>query len=267
LRNPKHTQISRLQACASTLLLLLIENISPVFAEDGIFKLTSGVDYSTGKYGQQESTDITCIPFTGKYEVDRWTLKLTVPWIKIVGNGVVTGNDALLVSNNNSSRRTSESGLGDVVSGVTYTAIESAENGFILDTTGKIKFGTASYQRGLGTGENDYTVQIDAYKIIEKFTLMGTLGYKKLGDPDNYDLYNVWFGSLGVNYKFDDKNSGGTFVDLRQRASEYGTNLREYTVYYSHKFNQTYKLQTYLSHGDTRSSADWGGGIMLGYTW
>lgn len=248
-------------------ILALISFTFPAIADEGKLKLTTGIDYSTGKYGQQTSTDITSIPLVGKYESDRWTFKLSVPWIKIVGPGAVTGNDALLVSNNTNTRRTSESGLGDIVTSISYTAIESVENKFILETTGKIKFGTASYQRGLGTGENDYTAQLDAYKILNHFTLMGTLGYKKLGDPQNIDLYNVWFGSVGMQYKIDDKNSAGAYMDLRQRSSAYGTNLREYTVYLSHKLNPSYKLQTYLTHGDTRSSADWGGGIMLGYSW
>ncbi len=248
------------------LFLLLVSITSS--AETGAFSFTTGVDYSSGKYGQADTTDITCVPFTGKYEQDRLTLKLTVPWIQIVGTGAVTGGvNNLIVVGNSNKVRTRESGLGDIITSATYSVIESPANKFVLDVTGKVKFGTASYSRGLGTGENDYTVETDAYKTFEQVTLLGSLGYRVLGDPKQYNLNNVWFGSFGAAYKFNAANSAGAYVDLRQATSASGTDLREYTVYYVHKFNPQYKLQTYLVHGDTRSSADWGGGLMLGYSW
>jgi hypothetical protein len=236
-------------------------------AETDTFKLISGIHYSTGKYGQKDSTDITSIPFIGKYEHDKFTFKASIPWLRIVGNGSVTGNDNLVVSNKTTSTRTTQSGFGDIVTSVSYAAIELPSSQFLLETTAKIKFGTASYRHGLGTGENDYTLQTDAYKTFEKATLMGSIGYKVLGDPDYIDLNNVWYGSLGVAYKFNTANSAGFYIDLRQATSDSGTNLREYTVYHSYKINTTYNLQSYLVHGDTQSSTDWGGGIMLGYRW
>ena len=247
-------------------LLLLVSITSS--ADTGAFSFSTGVDYSSGKYGQADTTDITCIPFTSKYELNRLTLKLTVPWIQIVGTGAVTGgSNNIIVLGKSNMARTRESGLGDVITSATYTVIESPSNKFILDATAKVKFGTASFSRGLGTGENDYIVEADAYKTFEQTTLFGTLGYRVLGDPNYINLNNVWFGSLGAAYKFDAANSAGAYVDLRQATSDVGTSLREYTAYYVHKFNEQYKLQTYLMHGDTSSSADWGGGLMLGYSW
>jgi hypothetical protein len=39
------------------------------FASDtGVFRLTSGVDYSSGTYGSNDRTDITLISIIGKYD-------------------------------------------------------------------------------------------------------------------------------------------------------------------------------------------------------
>jgi hypothetical protein len=251
-------------------IIIFLASVYPCIAmsaDTDSFKIITGINYSTGKYGQKTSTDITSIPFIGKYEHNNFTFKVSVPWLKIVGDGSVTGGDGLVIANNNTSKRTSESGLGDIVTSISYSAIELPSDKFLLETTAKIKFGTASSKRGLGTGENDYTLQADAYKTLDKATLMATLGYKVLGDPDYINLNNVWFGSLGVAYKFNQKNSVGAYIDLRQATSNSSTNLREYTIYHFYKINPNYNLQSYLTHGDTRSSTDWGGGILLGYRW
>lgn len=235
---------------------------------EGTFSLTSGVDYSTGKYGQSQSTDITYVPFIGKYEIDNTTIKLVVPWVQIKGPGDVVGGTAPVVLGKSNRPITTESGLGDVVLSATQTIAQLGETKpLILDVTGKIKFATASSSKGLGTGENDYTVSLDAYKAIpHHFTLFGDIGYKVLGDPSGINLNNVWFSSAGVSYKINPTSSAGLMGNIRQATLNTSQPLRELTAFATHKFSAQYKLQGYLSHGYSESSTDWGGGMMLGVT-
>ncbi len=237
----------------------------PAYAE-GTLGFTTGVDYSSGKYGQSEKTRITYVPLIAKYELDRWSFKAVVPWLRIDGPGGVSA-DSRINTGAVVTRRTVESGLGDVVLGATYSALMLNEPKFYMDIGAKVKLPTASESKGLGTGETDYTLSTDVYKTLDQLTLMGTLGYKVLGDPSGVNLNNVWFTSIGAVYKIDDQNSLGATMDLRQATTDQSTGLREYTVFYSHKFNETYKLQTYAVAGDTTSSVDYGAGAMLAISW
>jgi len=162
-----------------------------------------------------------------------------------------------------------KAGLGDIVSSLTYTAFWLPKQKMVLDVTGKIKFATGSKSKGLSSGETDYSLAVDLYKTFDKTTLFGTVGRKFIGDPggSSYSLQNVWYGTLGAAYKINQKNSMGLFLDLREAAWEYNSHIREYTIYYSHKFNQKYKLQSYLTAGNTESSVDYAGGLMLGVSW
>lgn len=263
----------RLMKNNKSIIGLAILSLPPLFTStlalaDGVFSLTSGVDYSTGKYGQAESTDITYIPFVGKYETDLTTFKLTVPWLQITGPGDVVGSDATLIGNNTNRKKMTESGLGDVVFSLTHTIANIGESHpLILDLSGKIKFATASQSKALGTGENDYTIALDGYKSISNnTTLFGGLGYKQTGDPRDVDLNNVWFGSFGLSYRLNPTISAGIMADYRQATLNTLEPLREVTAFLTHKFSATYKLQSYLAHGYSDTSADWGGGLMLGYT-
>jgi hypothetical protein len=232
---------------------------------EGVFSLTSGVDYSSGKYGQSESTDITYIPFMAKYETDNTTLKLTVSWVKITGPGDVVGGSAPIVLGRANRPISTESGLGDAVLTATHTIAKLGEvNTLILDLTGKVKFATASVSKGLGTGKNDYSIALDAYKpISNNVTLFGDIGYKLLGDPNGINLNNVWFGTAGLSYKLNASSSAGMIADTRQATQNSSDPLRELTVFLSHKINEHYKLQSYITHGYSNASTDWGGGAML----
>lgn len=236
-------------------------------AADPRLSFTTGLDYSSGAYGQSEKTRITYVPFITKYELDdRWTFKAVVPWLRIDGPGGVTA-DSRITTGTSINRRTSESGLGDIVLGTTYSALQLEAQKLYIDIGAKIKLPTASESKGLGTGKTDYTLSTDIYKTFERVTLLGTVGYKVLGDPSGVALNNVWFSTVGAVYKLDDHNSMGATLDLRQATTDQATGLREYSVFYSHKFNQTYKLQTYVVAGDTTSSVDIGAGAMLAVQW
>lgn len=232
-------------------------------AEDGSFTISSGVDYSSGDYGQSIKTKIVYIPFTTRYDIGRWSLKATLPWLQIDGPGGVSGDGRVVTSDNTTARRTTESGQGDLAAGATYSAIVLNEQKFYIDLTAKVKLPTASESRGLGTGKTDYALAADVYKGMGAVTALATLGYRVLGEPTGVNLNNVWFGTVGGVYKINGQNSVGLTADYREATTSTGSALREYTLFFSHKFDDTYKLQTYLVHGDTQSSIDWGGGMML----
>ena len=246
---------------------LISSLISTVSLAEGTVGFTTGIDFSSGKYGQSEETRITYVPFIAKYDTDKWSFKAVVPWLKVDGPGGVSADSRIVTNATLGNKRTVESGLGDTVLGATYSALQFSEQKIFIDVGGKVKLPTASEKRGLGTGKTDYTFSTDVYKSYDAFTLLGTLGYRVLGDPDGVNLENVWFGTVGGVYKFDSNNSAGVTMDLREATTKGGSKLREYSVFYSHKFNDTYKLQTYLVAGDTESSVDFGAGAMLGMSW
>src|SRR3954469_13903655 len=179
---------------------LLAATTQSALGADGLTTLSTGLDYTTGKYGASESTDILYIPFTGKYEIGPWTAKLVVPWIRITGPGNVVGapGDTVVLGGASTGRRT-ESGLGDVVASAFYNVLNERSAPFGLDLGGKVKLGTADENRGLGTGKNDFSVQADAFKPMGALTPFASFGYRWYGDPSGVDFKNVFYYSLGTS--------------------------------------------------------------------
>jgi hypothetical protein len=232
----------------------------PVAADPG-FSLTTGLDYSTGKYGGTESTDMLYIPVTGKYEVDKYTLKLTVPYLQVTGPGNVVRDVGQIGPA--STTRTKQSGLGDIVVAGTYDMYGGHANGTFVDVTAKIKFGTADEAKGLGTGKNDYALQADLYKTFGKNTVFGTLGYKVMGSPPGVTLNNVFYASLGVGHQYSQETSAGLILNLQEKAFPTGFPQQELTAYVSHKLGKTWKAQAYAVKGFSNGSPDWGAGAMF----
>lgn len=231
---------------------------------NGKFSLETGMDYSTGKYGGTQSTDILYVPFTGKYQGSEWTLKLTVPYLRITGpSNVLHGIGATGATT--STTTTTRSGMGDVIMSASHSVYRNLSAGFMANLTGKVKLGTASSDQGLGTGKTDYSLQADLYQVTGKLTTFGTLGYRVYGKPSGYTLNNVFYGDLGSSYKFNQETNGGAMMILSQKVSSTGSPHAEALLFLGHKIQKNWNAQGYVLKGFTNSVPDWGAGVSLAY--
>src|SRR3954467_9024520 len=128
---------------------VLAASTSLAFAEDGTFSLGTGLTYTSGDYGTSTTTKILSIPFTARYDLDRWTLKATIPYLRISGgSSVIPGLGTVPNSNPRGRGRgaagttttttdSTASGWGDLVTSVTYNAYYDQASKLGLDVTGK----------------------------------------------------------------------------------------------------------------------------------
>ena len=257
--------------------------LSNTACADDFFSLSSGLDYSSGKYGNASATEIWYIPVTGKYVTDDWMLKLTVPYISISGPGGVVqgmgrtgmmsasssggsmggamGMGGSSMSSGSSASINSNSGLGDVVASVGHKIY--ATTALECDLVGNVKFGTASASSGLGTGQNDYSMQLDGYYRFTDSMLLTTMGYKKYGSQAGVVLNDIWYGQLGVAMSLRDSTSAGILMNMAQRASTQAADQLDATIYISEKLDDGFKITVNLLKGFADGSPDFGGSVML----
>jgi hypothetical protein len=241
----------------------------PVFAESdsGRFRITTGAEYSSGDYGGSRSIDEWYVPLTAKYLTGPWVLRLTVPYLEVTAPSgtVVTGGGGGDVVVPGSGPRKTEEGLGDIIAGVTYRDILNTERSadLAVDLTGKVKFGTADEDKGLGTGENDYTVQTDVYKFIDRFTPYATLGYRYRGDPPGANLDNGWLFTLGSMYDISDRLGCSLDYYFRESSVAGADDPQELTAAVDYRITQTENLRGYAIKGLSDGSPDWGLGLMV----
>lgn len=247
------------------LLVLLAALASAARADDGDFSLTPSIDHTSGRYGTTSVTDITTTSVMGKYETDDWTLKLTVPYLFVRGGGSVVPGVGSTVNTNPSRRREGEivTGLGDIVASATYTAYDNDAADLSIDLTGKVKFGTANRNKGLGTGANDYTAQVDLYKGFSALTVFGGIGYTVMGSTPYMELNNVYSATVGATYRSSDTTQLGLSYDARQAPSATAGAMSEATLYINRRLSDHWKSQLYVLKGFAAGSPDWGFGASI----
>jgi len=228
------------------------------------FTVSAATEYTTGTYGGDADIEDIYVPLSGTVDLRRFSFRLTVPYLSvrapegtmIIGPGgePIPGTGDL----------TTNSGLGDIIASATvYDVVYRRQRDFAIDLTGRVKFGTADAEKGLGTGETDYSVRADFLKFLDRFTLIGALGYKFRGDTADTDFNNVLTASAGGTYKFTPMLKGGLFLDYRESAISGNDSIQELSAFLSRKVSENWRLQVYVMTGFTDSSVDWGGGIQV----
>lgn len=225
---------------------------------------SSGLEYSTGTYGGDDVIEEIYLPVAVSLNFARVSLDLTVPYLSVRGPAGTAIDDPGGQPLPGSGETVTESGLGDIIAGITvYDVAYSDELGLALDLAARVKFGTADVDKGLGTGEQDFTVRADLYKFFDQATLLGSVGYKFRGDPEGVDLRNVLIASAGGIVHPSDRNSIGLFYDYRESALPDTDAISELTASFSRILNDRWALQLYVFTGFSDSSSDWGGGFAL----
>lgn len=188
-------------------------------------------------------------------------MKLTVPYLEKTGPINVI-KDIGQISQRIETTRTTESGLGDISAELRYNLYYNKTHKFLINTEGKVNFGTASESKGLGTGKIDYSFRLNAFKMFDQLTPYSRIGYKVYGSQF---LKDVFFASAGLVYKVNSIVTAGVDYSWREQVSKTAVDKHQITGFSSQKINKNWSIQEYIIKGFTRSTADWGGGLSISY--
>lgn len=237
-------------------------------AQEGELTASAGVEYTSGDYGLDEETEIVSLSLAAKYETGRWAYRASLPYLHISGPSSVVGSgEGGVTLPGQAGARRSASGFGDLVLAGSYLALHDRAAPFFLDVGAKVKLGTGDEGKGLGTGEEDLSLQAEAFKPYGALTPFAMLGYRWYGDPDGIDLDNAVYGSLGAVYRVSAATSAGASYDFRGRIVDGGARVSELVAFVSRALSADTKLQVYLLKGFADASPDHGVGAVLSHTY
>ncbi|MBW2666409.1 MAG: hypothetical protein JRE13_08980 [Deltaproteobacteria bacterium] len=223
--------------------------------------VSTGVDYSTGDFGSPTDTDLLSVPFGLKLEWEPFVLKVSSSYLRIDGDVVPVGGSPEAVEG--ASRLVS--GIGDVVLAGTYVYYPGRKVSFlpVTEITGKVKFGTANEDDGLGTGETDYEIKLDLSKRFGRVTPFGAVGYKFIGEPEGVELRNKIFAYGGLTVRVLDMLNLGLAYDWSQSAVSGRPDFHELSPFATIRFGRHFAIDPYAVVGLSTPAPDWGIGLQM----
>lgn len=235
---------------------------SPAAAQDYV-QVGTGVDYSSGDYGELDDTDLLAIPFNLKYQSDDdWYVRASVSWLDVKGpTGLIPG-DGGVNPGPPGGAVTSRSGIGDVILAAGYSFYLGGNTFF--DAVGKVKLPTASETKFLGTGSTDFTAQGELLHSMGDVSFGLTGGRRFNGSSDLFDLRDVWLAGGGIYYT-GEQVSLGLDYEWREGSVIGSPDRSEATASLTYKLNEGLRLQGYGYTGFADGSPDLGGGFQVLY--
>jgi hypothetical protein len=255
------------------------------------WRLSTGINYSSGDYGELTDTKVISAPVSLKYRNGDFSVRVSLPYVRVDGPGSLIetpegggggggsgrgrgrggdsgggssgsgrsgGGEVIDDDANLTSKR---SGIGDVVVAATYSLGLGSD--FFIDATGKVKLPTASRRKRLGTGEVDFTTALDFVKEAGPATFYVSGRRKFAGKPTGSTIRSTWGGGAGASIKTGDTVTLGADYDWQQSSLTGNKATSEVTGWASLRLNRKINLSLFGSTGLNSNSADFSGGLTI----
>jgi len=230
------------------------------------YRITFGYEYTEGDYGQTQDTEQHSLPFSLSWQRDKWTVQASSYYLNSEGPSSVSVTDSSVTTTDSSDTGVEkDSGFGDTTLSVRRELPWGAEHGLYLDINAAVRLPTASESSGILERDPDYSTRLDAYLVKGRWLPLASIGYKWMGDGDEYDARNIWQASAGAQYQLGNQCSVGGIYDYQQSSSSSGDALKELVGYVACPLNSQWSISTYFLTGFTDSSVNYGGGIQLSW--
>jgi hypothetical protein len=243
---------------------------------DVLWRFTTGLDLSTGKYGDTKITDVWDVPFTVKALVDNWTFSATAHYLEIsgpaniafldpgqggpsgAGNGGSAGGAPGVVNR-------SRNGFGDTTLAAAYTFRDIDQSPVYAELTGKLRLPTGNDHEGLGVGATDEIANVEVGGNWKDYGVYVSGGRRFLGDSPLFQRRDGWQASAGGWYDFAPGWEAGSYYYWQSSEFVNFAGARELGAYVSARVASEWRLQLLASKGFSEASPDWYGGLTI--TW
>ena len=227
---------------------------------------STGIDFSTGDYGDTEATEIVVVPASLRVRAAEWlSLGLALAWVRIDGPDVVLGPDNEPLPGVPTARQTRQ-GLSDLGASATVSLPLGDDTPWSVDLTGRVKLPTASTARGLSTGKTDFSASIDVTYIVGQWAPFVELGLRVPGDPAAIDLRNSPSASVGFAHVLGSGGKGGAVIasyDWQRAFSPFAEDSHSLFAAWSRPVAKRIDLTGYGSVGMSEGAAGIEVGVLV----
>ena len=205
-------------------------------SSDTTTKISTGLFYSSGQSDTINNADVntTSVPLLISVKNGRLSFGLSTSYLSV-------DSDTL-----------SAEGLGDTTISVGYDLMEKPW----LTLKVKEKFATGDESKGLSTGENDTSVQLDYFYPLQANTaIFANIGHKFVGKVTGIAMQDSSYASVGTGYTYADKTNVGVSLDYRQSIFTELDDQTGLSFFMSKPINKTYSVSAFGGYDSTQTTS------------
>ncbi|MDA8430463.1 MAG: transporter [Geobacteraceae bacterium] len=275
--------------CPQTVVALTITPDKPKTAS-----ISLGAEFASGTYGSDTTTRSVYMPLIVTWSPnDRFDVGIEVPYIYQsssrattslfnnnlssatavsaaqggpAGNGAARQQQQPRFSLASGSSSSAVSGVGDIIMRLGVIALAGSASVPQVRPSLYVKFPTAKASDGLGTGEFDGGIGLDANKWFGNLHLTGETLYTWQGKVDGLGLKNYLSYTAGIGYLLMESVEPMFIVKGATAPSDYAGALLEARARLVWSVTASTALDLYGSRGIADSSPDYGGGLSVVYS-
>lgn len=225
---------------------------------DYLWAVDTSISYATGDFGTSGTVNTVYLPVTLRRLFPNGDVGVTVPYLYMEsGPGVTAFSGRPFRTNGADGNGREAGGIGDMLLKGRYYLLEETAYAFNLSPTAQIKFPTADDDEGLGTGEFDETLGLEASKTLDDlWSVYGDLYYTFIGEPANKDLDNEFAYDVGAGYSMSEQTELTLFYGERTALVDGRDNPRDITLGLNHDLSQNTLLYGNAGFGLNNESPD-----------
>ncbi|HET7083360.1 MAG TPA: hypothetical protein VFI23_01210 [Rhizomicrobium sp.] len=230
--------------------------------------LSSGLDFSSGKYGAGQTTDILMSLTDITLQRGDFRFSGSLPYLDIKGpDSVIAGSNGVPVAIRRgvSAIRTKRSGWGDLNLAATWSVPSEDIDDFQVDLTGRVKVATANAEKGLSSGENDFDFSVDVAREIGIWTPFVNFGYRVPGRPSAYSLVSAPSFSVGTTLQIGDQLVGQAAYEFDGTISNTLADSQQLLASLSWLCTDKLTVTTYVTRGVSAGAAQVGTGLLVSW--
>lgn len=234
-------------------------------ASKGLLSLSAAQLFSQGEYGFDRDTDMHATVFRLAYRERLWGASLSIPFLDITGPAAVIFEDEETGEEFVEEIEENRSGFGDAVASIDYKIWNHRRRGQQLRSGVAIKLPTGDEEKRLSTGETDYSIFLKGRWRKKSNLFRGQLGYQWLGDTEETDYGNRWFGTVAVHHSLTRAWGLGASARFKQASLDHRDDQVSASVYTTYRPMKDWLLNLRATRGLSDSVADMGLGLQLTY--
>ena len=203
---------------------------------DTTTKISTGLFYMSGQSDTINNADVntTSVPLLVSVKKGRLSFGLSTAYLSVDSNDI------------------SAEGMGDTTVSLGYDLMESPW----LTLKVKEKFATGDENKGLSTGENDTSVQLDYFYPLQANTaLFANIGHKFVGKVTGIAMQDSTYASIGTGYTYADKTNIGVSLDYRQSIFTELDDQTGLSVFMSKPINKNYSVSAFGGYDSSQTSS------------